>query len=80
MHSTNANPAPEYVDCDTPVSASGSVRVTAGETIALLMHASRKNRAWLADFAEETIVVSQDLYEVLVAYKRLALEERASAA
>lgn len=52
-----------------------SVRVTAGETLALLLHAARTNRAWLNDFADETIVVSQDMYEVLLAYKRLAVQE-----
>lgn len=57
-----------------------TVRVTAGETLALLMHASRSNRAWLTDFADETLMVSRDLYEILLAYKRIATEERSRAA
>ena len=66
-------------DCETEPNqqlTSNTVRVTAGETLALLMHASRTNRAWLNDFADETILVSQDMYEVLVAYKRISLEEK----
>lgn len=57
-----------------------SVRVSAGETLALLLHAARTNRAWLNDFAEETIEISPDLYEILLAYKRYAQEENARAA
>ncbi len=57
-----------------------SIRVAAGETLALLLHAARTNRAWLSDFAEETIEISQDMYEVLLAYKRIALEDNARAA
>lgn len=57
-----------------------SIRVAAGETLALLLHAARTNRAWLNDFAEETIEISQDMYEVLLAYKRIALEDNARAA
>ncbi|MFK7736789.1 MAG: hypothetical protein AB8B50_12200 [Pirellulaceae bacterium] len=53
----------------------GMVRVTVGETLALMMHAARLNRVWLSDFAEDTMMVSQDMYEILVAYKRLAHEE-----
>lgn len=57
-----------------------TVRVNAGEILALLMHASRTNRTWLQDFSEETMEVSQDLYEVLLAYKRIAFETNARAA
>lgn len=47
------------------------VTVNAGEVFELLEDAVRSNRAWLADFADDTIEVPQDLYEVLIAYKRL---------
>lgn len=59
---------------------SNTVRVTAGESLALLMHASRTNRAWLGDFADETIEISRDMYDVLLAYKRIAYEENSRAA
>ncbi len=57
-----------------------TVRVSAGETLAVLLHAARTNRRWLSDFADETIVVSQDLYQVLVTYKAFCLQENARAA
>lgn len=59
---------------------SESVPISAGETFALLLHAARTNRAWLRDFADETIEVSRDMYEILLAYKRVAQEENARAA
>ena len=57
-----------------------TVRVNAGETLALLMHAARTNRAWLGDFMDETFEVSSDFYEVLLAYKRIAVTDNARAA
>lgn len=57
-----------------------TVCVNAGEVIALLMHAARTNRAWLADFAEESLEISQDMYEVLLAYRRMAQADNARAA
>jgi hypothetical protein len=56
-----------------------TVRVTAGETLALLLHAARNDRAWLNDFVDETIEISQDMYEVLLAYKRHSHEKRRAA-
>lgn len=60
--------------------ASDTVKVGAGETLALMLHAARTNRSWLNDFAEETIEISRDMYEVLLAYKRIAYEENSRAA
>ena len=59
---------------------SDRVTVNAGETLALLLHAARTNRSWLGDFADETLEVSRDMYEVLLAFKRIATEENARAA
>lgn len=59
---------------------SEKVTVSAGETLALLLHASRTNRTWLHDFTDEEIEVSQDMYEILLAYKRIATEENARVA
>ena len=56
------------------------VKVSAGETLALMLHAARTNRSWLNDFAEETIEISRDMYDVLLAYKRIAFEENSKAA
>lgn len=76
--SSSDHPESSCVAFDIPQPA--TVRVSAGETLALLMHAARTNRAWLSDFAEETIEVSADMYEVLLAYKRIATETNARAA
>lgn len=57
-----------------------TVCVNAGEVLALMLHAARTNRAWLNDFADESIEISQDMYEVLLAYKRVAQAENARAA
>lgn len=45
------------------------VRVTAGEVFPLLADAVSSNRAWLQDFAQDEIVISADLYEVILAYQ-----------
>jgi hypothetical protein len=57
-----------------------SVVVNAGETLALLMHAARRDRAWISDFADETMLISRDLYEVLLHYKQVVQQERSRAA
>ncbi|MEM7479289.1 MAG: hypothetical protein AAF483_30260 [Planctomycetota bacterium] len=57
-----------------------AVPVSAGEVMALMMHAARTNRAWLKDFSDETLFVSPDLYEILVAYKRIAQDSNSKAA
>ncbi len=48
------------------------VPVALGDVLPLLMHAARSNRLWLDDFGDETVEISQDLYEVLLAYKPIA--------
>ncbi|GIW98101.1 MAG: hypothetical protein KatS3mg111_1434 [Pirellulaceae bacterium] len=45
------------------------VPVAAGDVLAIMMHAARRNRAWISDFADETIHVSADFYELLLAYR-----------
>lgn len=57
-----------------------ALRVSAGEVLALMMHAARTKRMWIDDFADETIFVSPDMYEVLVTYKRIAFETNSKAA
>lgn len=61
---------------DSPVDLSPSatsepktVTVPLADVFPLLAEAARSRRAWLADFAEDQITVSQDLYEVIVAYQ-----------
>ena len=63
-------------DVVIPTCTANSVAVNVGEIVPLLLDAARNNRAWLTDFADETLEISQDLYEVLVAYKRIADENQ----
>ncbi len=48
------------------------VPVALGDVLPLLLHAMQTDRVWLNDFADETIEISQDLYEILLAYKQIA--------
>ena len=46
-----------------------TVTVPLGEVLPLLVDAVESHRAWLADFEDDEISISTDLYEVLVAYR-----------
>lgn len=46
-----------------------SVTLRAEEIIPLLADAHASRRTWLADFSDDEITISTDLYEVLVAYR-----------
>jgi hypothetical protein len=48
-----------------------TVRLSLGQVVPLLIDAVQSDRAWLADFADDTIQVDADLYEVLLAYQQL---------
>ena len=48
------------------------VAVSVGDLLPLLADAWQTKRAWLHDFSGDRVIVSQDLYEVLLAYKRLS--------
>ena len=50
--------------------SSSHVRVSAGDVLPLLADAALTNRAWVEDFADDTMEIPQDLYEVLLAYRR----------
>lgn len=45
------------------------VRVRLGQILPLLADAVCKNRTWLRDFDDEEVTVTNDLYEILMAYK-----------
>jgi hypothetical protein len=49
------------------------VTVSLIDLVSILSDASTQHRGWLEDFAEDTIKVPQDLYEVLVAYKTMLM-------
>jgi hypothetical protein len=48
------------------------VAVSVGDLLPLLAEAWTSKRAWLNDFSADRVIVSQDLYEVVLAYKRLS--------
>ena len=48
-----------------------NVTVRLGDISRALQDATRWNRTWLADFADDEIQVSSDLYEIISAYMRL---------
>ena len=49
-------------------SAPHMVTVPLGEVFPLLADAVLKDKVWLKDFAEDEITISNDLYEVILAY------------
>jgi hypothetical protein len=60
-------------DVSTPLapatSAPATVTVPLADVFPLLAEAAGNRRAWLSDFADDQITISQDLYEVIVAYQ-----------
>ncbi|RLS40722.1 MAG: hypothetical protein DWH81_06845 [Planctomycetota bacterium] len=47
------------------------VNITFGELSTILQEACRKQRAFLRDFEDDEIQMTEDLYQVLTAYCRL---------
>lgn len=47
------------------------VTVRLADLLPLLIDASQKNLAWIRDFGDDTVNVSQDLYEVALAYRSM---------
>lgn len=56
-------------DTDEPENPSPSVRVCLGELLPLVAMAQRQNNLWLQDFLDDEVVVTEDLYEVLRAFR-----------
>lgn len=54
-----------------PKKESPRVAVSMQQVLPLLVDAVRSNRNWLSDFSDETVEISTDLYQVLLAYKEL---------
>lgn len=49
-----------------------TVSVSLGTMVPLLLDAATNDRAWLADFADDTIRMDADLYDVLLAYSQMS--------
>jgi hypothetical protein len=45
------------------------ITVSVGEVLPLLADALASRRTWLADFEDDEMTISADLYEVLLAYR-----------
>jgi hypothetical protein len=56
------------VHADPAVAPGPKVRVRLGDFLPLLMAASQDNRMWIDDFSDDLMEVTQDLYEVAIAY------------
>jgi hypothetical protein len=56
---------------NTTTEAESQVSVKLGEITHILADAYRSERTWLMDFEDDTVQVSQDLYDILSAYWRL---------
>ena len=54
-----------------------TVSVALGKIVPLLLDAVSHDRAWLHDFADDSVRIDADLYEVLLAYQKL--QSRAAA-
>lgn len=54
--------------------ADSKVTVAVKDALPLLLHAYRSNRQWLQDFSDDTLDISSDLYEVLLAYQQMQQE------
>lgn len=59
-------PSPDEAPCEAPEPA---VRVSLGDLLPLLALAERRRYAWLQDFLEDEVCITNDLYEVLQAFR-----------
>jgi hypothetical protein len=57
-------PQDETVECPDP-----DVRVRLGDLLPLVAMAQRMNFIWLKDFLDDEVAVSEDLYEVMQAFR-----------
>ena len=47
----------------------GTVTVPFGRIMPLLAEAAESKRTWLEDFGDDEVTISEDLYEVILAYQ-----------
>jgi hypothetical protein len=55
--------------CDRFRQPSHRVTVPLKDVVSALAHAVRHQRTWLADFQDDEVTISTDLYEVILAYQ-----------
>ena len=49
--------------------AAGTVSIPLGRIMPLLAEAAQSKRTWLEDFNDDEVTISEDLYEVILAYR-----------
>ena len=59
------------IDAAEPTPAPRLVSMPLSDMIELIGDAKDSRRTWLTDFVEDEVRISEDLYEVLTAYRRL---------
>jgi hypothetical protein len=59
------------LDLITGTAKPKTVSVPLGKVVPMLVDAVENDRVWLNDFSDETIQISCDLHEVLLAYHQL---------
>ena len=62
-------PASETASLTKARDSRQTVTVPLGDILTLLADAVESNRTWLADFQDDELTISSDLYEVLLAYQ-----------
>lgn len=70
-HQSSTDRQERELDRITGTAEPKTVAVPLGKIVPLLMDAVSNDRAWLNDFADDTVRVDADLYEVLLAYQQL---------
>ena len=60
--------------CATGHCEPSHVSVSTADVLPLLLDAALTNRAWLEDFADETMEIPHDMHEVLLAYRSFRRE------
>jgi hypothetical protein len=56
-------------DADAPPAPDANVRIRLGELLPLVAMAQRMHFIWLQDFLDDEVMVTNDLYEVLQAFR-----------
>jgi hypothetical protein len=60
---------PNHPEDDAVLGPVPAVRVQLGELLPLLALAQKRNYVWLQDFLEDEVRITEDLYEVLQAFR-----------
>ena len=62
-------PENDVVSTVEPQTSNDSVTVPLAEILPMLADAVNNHRTWLSDFADDEVTISNDLYEIILAYQ-----------